>query len=212
MFVMAGTFLGTTLSCLEISGEKTIYQRDRMSHQRILDYIGSKFPFCLSVTFLQCILFTSVCFLDPQIRNIPFLPLVYAMVAIAWTSVAIGLCISALDPSAGQYSFVLAILVVLPQLVLSGGLGPDFYNGMGAMTQFLANLLPARWGLELLFSVIYFDQPFESTLWIAGFVQKTVGFHFGGNVFWRCLSILFVQATFWILCCAWLLRYRDNIR
>ncbi|HAE42419.1 MAG TPA: hypothetical protein DCG34_05795 [Clostridiales bacterium] len=212
MFVMAGVFLGTTISCLEISGERTIYQRERMSHQRILDYIGSKLPFCLSVTFFQCFIFTSVCFLDPHIRNIQFFALILAMVSIAWTSVAIGLCVSTLDPSPGQYSFVLAILVVLPQLILSGGLGPDFYNGMGTTMKYFANMLPARWGLELLFSVIYFDQPFESTHWIPGFVQKALGFNFGSNVYWRCLSILFAQAASWIFCCAWILRRRDNIR
>lgn len=212
MFVMAGVFLGTTISCLEISGEKNIFQRERMSHQRIFDYVGSKLPFCLSVTLVQCIIFTSICFLDPQIRETHFLTLILAMVSIAWASVAIGLCISAMDPSPGQYSFVLAILVVLPQLILSGGLGPDFYNGMGTTTQYIASMLPARWGLELLFSVIYFEQPFASTQWIPEFVKKNIGFNFGSNVYWKCVFILFAQAATWLLCCIWLLRRRDNIR
>lgn len=212
MCVMTAVFLGTVISCLEISTERSIYQRERMSHQRIVDYIASKLPFCLLVTSAQCLLFTALCWLDPNLRHISFLPVVLSMICIAWTSVAVGLCISALDPSSGQYSLLLSVLAVLPQLILSGGLGPDFYAGMGKIMRYLADALPARWGLELLFTAVYLDHSSLGTDWIPAFVTKEIGFGFGSQVYWRSASVLLLQATSWISLCVLLLLRRDTVR
>lgn len=212
MFVMTAVFLGTMISCLEISTERSVYQRERMSHQRILDYTASKLPFCLTVTFAQCLLFTLVCNLEPHLRQVSFIGVFLSMVCIAWTSVAIGLCVSALDPSNGQYSLLFSIIAVLPQLILSGGLGPDFYAGMGAVTQGIADMLPSKWGLELLFSAVYVKHSGLSTEWVPSFVTDQIGFLYGGEVYWRCLSVLCLQAAVWMLLCMWLLRRRDTVR
>ncbi len=212
MFVMTAVFLGTMMSCLEISSERSIYQRERMSHQRILDYIVSKLPFCLAVTLFQCFLFVSICCFEPNLREVSFFTIFLSMVCIAWTSVALGLCISALDPSNGQYSLLLSVIAVLPQLILSGGLGPDFYAGMGTVTRSIADILPARWGLELLFSSVYLKHSGLSTEWIPSFVTEHIGFEYGTKVYWRSASVLLLQATMWTFFCVGLLRRRDTVR
>jgi hypothetical protein len=130
----------------------------------------------------------------------------------SWTAVAIGLFLSAVDPTPGQFSVILAIIVVLPQLVLSGGLAPDFYAGMPEGMQWTASLLPARWGLEMLMSAFYDHPGSEALGWTGGFVRENVGFNFGSGVYWKNAAILLLQAVFWLGLCAWALKRQDRVR
>ena len=66
-----------------------------------------------------------------------------------------GLFVSAMDPTAGQFSVVLALVFVLPQFVLSGKLVPNFYQGSSCFVQALASAVPAKWGLEMLLNAYY---------------------------------------------------------
>ncbi len=210
MFVMAAVFSGTLISCQEISREKSIFQRERMAGQGILDYACSKLPFCLLVTAVQCLLFLLICFVSPELRAIPFFRMVSVLIMLAWVSVAMGLVISALDPTPGNFSILLAIIAVLPQLILSGGLGPDFYKGMNVVTRMIADLLPARWGLELLLTACY-DNPHCTALpWIPDFVSGVVGFDFGENAWGRDLFILSGQFLGWIVLTILLLKRRNS--
>lgn len=209
MTVMTAVFSGTLIACLEISTERSIYRRERMSHLRILPYLAAKLPFCLALSAVQCLVFLLVCWLHPALRQAAFAPLWLTMVAVAWTSAAIGLALSATDSSGGRFSVMLAIAVVLPQLLLSGGLGPDFYGRMSGPLRLAADLLPARWGLEMAATALFASLSGEGVRWIPAFVREAIGFDFGGSVYYTGLSLLSAQFLLWLLLCAGFLNFRD---
>ena len=209
MIVMTAVFSGTLISCLEISGERSIYRRERLSHLTIAPYLAAKLPFCLAMTGVQCLLFLLLCWTNPVLRQIPLLPVWLTMVAMAWSSVTIGLCLSAADPADGRFSVLLAIAAVLPQLILSGGLGPDFYAGMRPAVRLLADLLPARHGLEMVCTALFADLDGAGVHWVPGFVRGVIGFDFGRAVYYSGACTLFVQSLLWLLLCAWFLKRQD---
>lgn len=209
MIVMTAVFSGTLIACLEISTEQSIYRRERMSHLRLLPYLGSKLPFCLMITALQCFVFLSICRFNPAMRQTAFFPIWLTMIAIAWSSVATGLFLSTVDPTAGRFSVLLAIAVVLPQLILSGGLGPDFYSHMPGLLRWVTDLLPARRGLEMVCTALFNSFTGESTRWIPDFVRQVIGFDFGGSVYYSGCGILMAQSLLWFLFSAWFLKRRD---
>ncbi|NOQ46281.1 MAG: FHA domain-containing protein [Desulfobulbaceae bacterium] len=211
MGIMTAGFLGTIAGCLEISSERRIYQRERMSGMRIFYYLGSKLPFCLCVTAVQCLIFISCCCLHPSLHQLSFFPIWLTMVCVAWTSVTMGLFISGVDPTSGRFSVLLAVAVVLPQLILSGGLGPDFFTGMDRLTRIPAALLPARWGLEMGLTAVYGGNPETAVPWLPDFVHRVIGFDYGSTVYYHGVSVLAVQAVVWLLLCAWLMKRRDPI-
>lgn len=212
MFVMTAVFMGTLLSCLDLSTERPIYVRERMAGQRVADYLGSKLPFLLAATAVQCAVFLALCWMKPGLRQFDVGGAYLALVAMAWTSCALGLFLSAADPTPGQFSVIFAIVAVLPQLVFSGGLGPDYYADMPDLLKVFANLLPARWGLEMLMTAFY-DHPDRAALaWIGGFVRGSVGFDFGRGVYLSNSVVLLAQALGWLALCGWALKRLDRAR
>jgi ABC-type multidrug transport system permease subunit len=209
MIVMTAVFSGTLIACLEISTERSIYRRERMSYLQIIPYLGSKLPFCLAMTALQCLVFLAVCWLHPILRQTAFVPIWLTMVAVAWSSVAIGLLLSAIDSTGGRFSVMLAIAVVLPQLLLSGGLGPDFYGRMGNELRWAADLLPARWGLEMICTALFDSLTGTGVQWIPTYVRQVIGFDFGPTVYYSGGYVLLTQSILWLLLCAGFLKYRD---
>lgn len=212
MFVMTAVFSGTLLACLDLSTERPIYIRERMANQRIADYLGSKLPFLLAATAVQCVVFLALCLVNPDLRSINLPMALLALVALAWTSCALGLFLSSVDPTRGQFSVLLAIVAVLPQLVLSGGLGPDYYAGMPAVLKGIANALPARWGLEMLMTACYRHPTREALEWVPAFVRDTVGFGFGPGVYLKGAAVLLAQGAAWLLLCAAALRRLDRVK
>ena len=212
MFVMTSVFMGTLMSCLDLSTERPIYIRERMANQKIPDYLASKLPFLLLVTALQCALFLALCRLKPGLRHFDLPSAYLALVAMAWTSCAMGLFLSAVDPTAGQFSVILAIVAVLPQLVFSGGLGPDFYEGMSGVMKALACVFPARWGLEMLVTTFYHHPEHAALQWIEEFVPDTIGFDFGPRVYFANAVVLLAQAVGWLILCGVALRRLDRAR
>lgn len=208
MCVLTAVFLGTISTCLEISSEKSIYHRERMSNLRIVDYLVSKLPLVFGITLLQCFIFLLLLNLHPTFRAVPLLSSWPVMVAVAWTSAISGLLVSTLDPTKGHFSVIMAFAVVLPQLILCGGLGPDYYNGLGDVGQVIADWTPARWGLEMMFTALYHDLPQLSAQWIPEFIRTAVGFDFGWLVIARGFGMLFAQSFCWFLFTAWLLKKR----
>ncbi len=212
MCIMTAVFLGTINTCLEISTEKSIYQRERMSSLRITDYLFSKLPLVFLVTMLQITLFLLLLYLHPAFRSTPLLATWPVLVAVAWNSAILGLFISTLDPTRGQLSVIFAIAAVLPQLILSGGLGPDYYQGLNKSAQYIADCLPAKWGLEMLFTSLYNDLHTVSTGWINTFVLDDIGFHYGENVITKAMIILLGQSFMWLILSAWILKRKDTIK
>jgi len=212
MFVMTAVFMGTLMSCLDLSTERPIYLRERLANQKIADYIGSKLPFLLLVTAVQCALFLALCYVKPGLRQFNVPGAYVALVTMAWTSCTMGLFLSAADPTAGTFSVILAIVAVLPQLVFSGGLGPDFFKGMSSVMKVFADAFPARWGLEMLITAFYRHPDHASLQWIASFVPDTIGFRFGPTVYFKDVAVLLGQAFAWLLLCGLALKRLDRVR
>ncbi len=212
MFVMTAVFMGTLMSCLDLSTERPIYVRERMANQKIVEYLGSKLPFLFMLTALQCVIFLSVCMASATMRDIDFGAALLALIMMAWTACTIGLFVSALDPTPGQFSVLMAIIVVLPQLVLSGGLAPDFYEGMSRYLKPVASALPARWGLEMLMTAFY-DLPDRPAMaWTGDLVRDQIGFDFGRGVHLKNTAILAFQGAVWMAACGLVLRRLDPVR
>lgn len=212
MFVMTAVFIGTLMSCLDLSTERPIYVRERMANQKIVEYLGSKVPFLFMLTALQCTLFLGICMASTSMRDIDFAAALLALIMMAWTACTIGLFVSALDPTPGQFSVLMAIIVVLPQLVLSGGLAPDFYEGMSRFLKPVASALPARWGLEMLMTAFYDVPERPAMAWTGGLVRDQIGFDFGRGVHLRNAAILAVQGVIWMGACGVVLRRLDPVR
>ncbi|MBM9536614.1 FHA domain-containing protein [Desulfobulbus alkaliphilus] len=209
MMVMTAVFCGTLISCTEISAEQAIYRRERMANLPITAYLGAKLPFCLTITAGQCFVFLALCWLHPSLRQTAFFSVWLTMTAIAWCSVTIGLFLSSLDSSPGRFSVLLAIAVVLPQLVCSGGIGPDFYAHMHHLLRITADLLPARWGLEMICTALYTPLLNGETRWIETTIREVIGFDFGRSVYYSGLIVLTTQSLLWLFFSAWLLKRRD---
>jgi hypothetical protein len=132
------------------------------------------------------------------------------MIGIAWSSVAIGLFLSSIDPTAGRFSVLLAIAVVLPQLILSGGLGPDFYGHMQGWLRWTTELLPARRGLEMVCTALFNTLTMESARWIPSLIRQVIGFDFGASVYYIGGCILMAQSLLWLFFSACRLKLRDR--
>ena len=211
MGVMTAVFLGTISGCLELSSERHIYRRERAAGMKIFDYLGSKLPFCLTMTALQCLLFILCCSLHPALTGLSFFPIFLSLLAVTWTSAAMGLCISALDPTAGRFSIMFAVAAVLPQLILSGGLGPEFYRHMSMPAKTASLFFPARRGLEMGLTAVYSGASGSVPSWIPECIRRTLGFDYGTRVYYHGAGVLIIQTTIWLLFCAWLLKRRDPI-
>lgn len=208
LMVMTAVFLGTVTACLEISGERPIYLRERSVNLSIPVYVASKLPSLFLMTAVQCFLYILIAMLVLGIRHVDILSLVLITTAVAWVSCTIGLLISSMDPTSGQNSVVLAVIAVLPQLIFSGGMEPDFYGGMSTVTKTLASILPARWGFELMLTTLY-----EDPAWVRDLITGTddadgMGFRFGREVFTTNMGALAALGlAYFSLTCIALKRY-----
>ena len=208
LMVMTAVFLGTVTACLEISGERPIYLRERSVNLSIPIYVASKLPSLFLLTAVQCFLYVLISMVALGVSHVDILTLILITTAVAWVSCTVGLLISSLDPTSGQNSVVLAVIAVLPQLIFSGAMEPDFYGGMNALTKGLASILPARWGFELMLTALY-----EQPSWVRDMITGTdngdgMGFRFGGDVFMTNMTALAALGMgYFMLTCISLKRY-----
>jgi len=207
IMIMTGVFLGTLSACLEISGERSIYLRERSVNLRIHTYLLAKLPFLFLLALAQAFVYTLLAAVLIGIPAGQILGIMVTIAAVAWASCMVGLFISSLDPSTGQNSVVLAVVAVLPQLVLAGAQGPAFYHGMSAPMKVLAGILPARWGFEMLLNVLY-ETPEWAREYITGDGAGQMGFRFGRSVLVTNMAALgAVSLGFFAATCLSLKRY-----
>jgi len=205
MYVMMASFTGTLMACMELSSERELFRREYMAGLNINDYLLSKLPFLFGLTAIQVTIFLLICAFRPELSEVNVLMVFAVLIAVSWAACVIGLLVSALDPTRGQLSVVLAVVVVLPQLVLSGALGPDFYAGMDVFMKRIADLLPSRWGFEMLLTAS-FDHPDRSHYnWIGDLIKNQMGFEFGRQVYYKGLLYLLVQSFAVLSLTRWLI-------
>lgn len=207
MLTMTAVFLGTLAACLEISGERPIYLRERSVNLQIHLYAVSKLPYLFLLSLVQCFLYVFIIYFIKDLGSIDVLQLALIATALACVSAMVGLFISSLDPTPGNNSVILAVIAVLPQLILCGAMAPKFYHGMPNAAKALAAVLPARWGFEMLLTTVY-QEPSWARDVITGTDLGQMGFDFGNQVFLHNLSALAVLAVvFFLATCISLKRY-----
>ncbi len=211
MMVMTAVFLGTLSACLEISGERPVYMRERAVNLSIPVYLASKLPALFMLTLVQCFLYVAIAVSLLDLNHVNPVMLVLILTGVSWVSVCIGLLISSLDPTAGQNSVILAVVVVLPQLLFSGAMGPGFYGGMHAATKAIASLFPARWGFELMLTALY-QEPSWAETYITGEANGGgMGFQFGFQVYAINAMALFALALGCFLATSFSLKRYDRL-
>ena len=199
MFVMSALFMGTLISCLEISTERSIFHREYMTSIGVLEYLVSKLPFLMLVSFAQVLFMMIVCLMNPDYLNMDLIRVLITLTLISWVAVAMGLFVSAVDTSRGQFSVVIALIIVLPQLILSGALGPDFYLNMNNVSKNIAALLPAKWGLEMLVTCAHDVEKYTSLQWLPDYTRNTIGFQYGLENYLKSCAVLIGQLIFWLV-------------
>ncbi len=207
IMVMTAVFLGTLSACLEISGERSVYLRERSVNLKIHLYLLAKLPFLFILALIQSFVYVLLASVLLGLPTGQILGLVFIVAAVAWVSCLIGLFISSLDPTAGQNSVVLAVVAVLPQLVLAGAQGPAFYRDMSTPAKALASALPARWGFELMLNVLY-QTPEWARKYITGAELGRMGFRFDDGVFsTNAAALALIGVCFFVATCISLKRY-----
>ncbi|MCV2491558.1 ATP-binding cassette domain-containing protein [Geodermatophilus sp. YIM 151500] len=151
VLVLGGALMGTASSIRELVKERSIFQRERAIGLSGGAYLAAKVLVLAVVTFLQVAVFAALSMLGrPGPRDPVLLPwgeveigLVVAAVTVA--SMVLGLVISSLISNADR-GMPLLVMVVMLQLVLSGGL--FVLDGRAGLDQ-LSWAVPARWAYAM---------------------------------------------------------------
>ena len=205
--IMTVVFLGTLSACLEISGERPIYLRERAVKLGIPAYVASKLPALFVLSAVQAFLYVAVTMVLLRPPDVDIFSLALVSIAVAWVSCVIGLFISSLDPTPGQNSVILAVIAMLPQMIFSGAMAPAFYDGMSTFAQGVAAILPARWGFELMLTTMY-QEPEWARHVISGESPTGMGFGFGREVYaTNAMALGAMALVYFIATCVNLRRY-----
>jgi hypothetical protein len=147
-----------TIDCLLVAGlsqmrefvkEEDIYKRERLVNLKILPYVASKVWVALLLAFYHGLAYTAVHFLAFDIPGgMAVIALAYVtMVLAAMAGMVCGLLASALAPAASSAPMIM-ILLLVPQIVLSGALAP--------VPETISSVASTRWAFEGLIGIVGF--------------------------------------------------------
>jgi hypothetical protein len=149
ILIMGACLTGVANAVRELVKERAIYTRERAAGLSAGAYLWSKLVVLGLISALQAVVLVLIGVagrpLPPSGSLLTSLPLMEVMLAIAVLAVAsmtVGLLVSALVNSSDK-TMPLLVVVVLAQVVLSGGVFP--LNGKAGLEQF-SWLSPSRWG------------------------------------------------------------------
>lgn len=145
-----------SLYCLLIAGlsqmrefvkEEDIYKRERLVNLKIFPYVASKVWVALLLAFYHAAAYTIVHFLafDMPGGTTEFLLVYVTMVLAAMAGMACGLLASALAPAASSAPMIM-IMLLIPQIVLSGVLAPVPEN--------ISQIASTKWAFEGLIGIV----------------------------------------------------------
>ncbi len=146
LLVTGAVWLGTTSSCREIVKERVIVEREAAAGVRLDAYLTSKVLVLFALAVVQVVVLVAVVVVL-QPLNAPsqtYLQVGGLCVMAAWTSVGIGLTLSARARSADQASSAVPLLL-LPQLLFAGAIIPT--SIMPLPVQVVSQLTYSRWAL-----------------------------------------------------------------
>jgi len=144
-----------TIYCLLVAGlsqmrefvkEEDIYKRERLVSLKILPYVASKIWVALLLAFYHAAAYTIIHFLafDMPGGTLEFGLVYVTMVLAAMAGMVCGLLASALAPAASSAPMIM-ILLLVPQIVLSGALAP--------VPQTISSIASTRWAFQGLIGI-----------------------------------------------------------
>lgn len=163
--LLTAVWFGAANSVSEIVKENTIYKRERSVNLRIAPYLMSKVVVLSFVCFVQSFIFITILWLLIGLPS--FLLFVLAFFLVITASAIMGLAVSSIVATASSATSMLPLLL-LPQVVLSGGLMP-IDDLEPEFVQSIFALAISKWGYELVGggilnvnSLIGFETPFKA--------------------------------------------------
>jgi hypothetical protein len=151
VLVIGGCLMGTAASIRELVKERPIYRRERAIGLSLGAYLVSKVVVLVVITGVQAAVFTALSLVgrkgpdDPAVLPWGRVEVLLAVLAVTWTTMLIGLAISAAIDNADRGMPAL-VLVIMVQLVFCGGLFP--VHGRPVIEQ-LSWLTPSRWAFGM---------------------------------------------------------------
>ncbi len=206
VLVLGGALMGIAASIRELVKERPVYRRERAIGLSLSAYLTSKVLVLGVVTAVQAALFTALALLGhrppdaPVVLGSAVLEVLLAVVAVSVLTMVVGLVISAFIDNADR-GMPLLVLVLMLQLVVSGGLFP--VHGRAVLEQ-VAWLVPSRWAYAMGASTIDLNTNVRGDpdpLW-----EHTSG------TWLLAVGVLAVQLAVLLGVAAWLLRRQDPVR
>ncbi|WP_159620914.1 ATP-binding cassette domain-containing protein [Ruania rhizosphaerae] len=154
--VLGAVFIGLSMGIRELVSERAVFVRERSVGLSATAYLLAKICVLSTLAILQSIILVVVLL---AVREGPEsavllgsagLELTIAVAGCSIASMGVGLCLSALVRNAAQFMPIVVVLV-MAQLVLSGGLFP--VAGRAAL-EVAALIAPARWGFAAAASTV----------------------------------------------------------
>lgn len=137
-----GTFwFGCSNAAQDIVKELAIYRRERLIGMPRYSYLATKFIFLAAATSLQALIFFGAIHLGERQLEGSWLWQISCLLLTAWSSVGIGLAISALVRTTTQ-AVMIVPLILLPQIVFSGFVLPSLVDGGGAK-KLVSEMMPS---------------------------------------------------------------------
>ncbi len=144
-----------TIYCLLVAGlsqmrefvkEEDIYKRERLVNLKIIPYVASKIWVAMLLAFYHAIAYTAIHFLafDMPGSMVEFGLVYVTMVLAAMAGMVCGLLASALSPAASSAPMIM-IMLLIPQIVLSGALAP--------VPETISAIASTRWAFESLIGI-----------------------------------------------------------
>lgn len=196
--VLTAIFCGTFLSCTEISQERNIYLRERKLFLTIPEYLLSKLPMLFGITFVQMSILLIGTIILKDLRAVRIIEGILLLSTCAWCSVSMGLMLSSLDKT-GKNSILLSILVLIPQIIFSGAIAPDFYLNMNPVAKLISNGFVSRWGFHGM-ATVFNDEKLVS--WGPDILEHQLGFaHWDiiwGISTWPIIGILLTMTVIFL--------------
>lgn len=149
-----------TIYCLLVAGlsqmrefvkEEDIYKRERLVSLKIIPYVASKIWVALLLAFYHAAAYTIIHYLAFEMPGgmTEFLYIYITMVLAAMAGMVCGLLASALAPAASSAPMIM-ILLLVPQIVLSGALAP--------VPQTVSSIASTRWAFQGLIGIVGFGK------------------------------------------------------
>ena len=144
LMIVAALWFGCNNAVREVVGEWAVFEREQMAGLKIWLYLFSKVQVLGSLCVLQCLSLLTIIYFGCGLEG-SFWRIFVVLLLSALIGVSIGLGISSHFKTTDS-ALAMLPLVLLPMIVLGGGMQPIFT--MNGASQAVSLAIPSRWGYE----------------------------------------------------------------